>query len=451
MEKKEILLKTAEVSNTELKNRLKAFEKENKELIKKLNDEFLSKKLDFEEIIKQSIEALKIFYAKFEANVNNNLNENFYFDIIDNIDNPCYSNINNNYYFNLEINDKSNKTNNKNSEYSLNSKNPKSPYNIVAFDNEDFDWKSSNSKYDRMNRNRSLCPIGKKDNYSSNFLSKSNNRREKFSNTNIQKRSKSNTNEKTNKLNLQNLSFLKNDIFNFEDFFEKMTAEQINFNKSNNDYNASAANNYFNSSTNKKNNTLNRLKSSFNNVNNDNNKISENLNGNSNYPLKIIIEQALLSPINYKINQKNILRGNLQAFNFYFNFLKSELFSSLLRESNTANFIKTKLTPILKEYAEDGDFNPLKHLSDNLENQQKNLMENFANAINDLKNKLNNEIDSKNILQQEIKSLQAEKQNLNNQLEELEANLNNLSAIETSVTPTCSVPYLFTECKWGFD
>lgn len=444
LETKELLLNTAEISNNELKSRLRAIEKENKELIKKLNDEIFNKKLDFEEIVKQSIEALKIFYSKLESNVENNINGDMYINIYDyskNINqtqtNQLESNSNNNnfYFFNL---DNSNKTNNKEIKNSSNWKSLKNAYNTVAFENNDFDIKSSIKKGERINR--SLSPIGKKD-ILNQKVTMSNFSREKIGKAKTRKRSKSTIMEKFTK-NVQNINFLNNDIFNFKEFFELLSNKLVNIDnnekesnknlnqKSNviNEINFSSSNvkNNFGRSVDK-NNIYTTQKVNFNNTFDKNHEITEN---SSNCPLKIIIDQALLNPINYKIFQKNILRGNLQAFNFYYNFLKSELFSSLLRESFVANLIKDKLNPILKEYAEDeNNISPLKNLKEYLNKMQKNLKESIAKTISDLRNRLNNELQKKTNLMHEIKNMHTENQKLNSQLEEVESNLKNLNDV----------------------
>jgi len=420
LETKQVLLSTAEVLNGELKIKLKTIEKENREIIKKLNDEYINKKYDFEEIIKQSIEALKIFYAKFESNVTNGINENLRFDIKDNFNKENFPNFNTNNenqnYFNLE---------NKEAKSISIIKNSKSAYNTVGYDNDDFDTKSNFSRHEKINR--SLSPLGKKEN-----LSRTNYNRNKY-----EKRSKSHISEKS-KINLKNVNFLKNDIFDFKEFFDLYSKEQANIKrikfedikKLSNDNIINISKNIFRNSSSNNNNKIMKIKNY--NSNKVNSSLREDLERNIevNFPLKLLVEQSLLNPINYKIKHNNILRGNLQAFNFYYNLLKSEFFSALLREHNIASFIKEKLNPILKEYLDDDNSNyNLKNMDERLKDLQKNFFENLSNNINDLKNMLNDETSAKNYLLQELKNSQAEKQKINNQLGEVESNFSNLNNI----------------------
>lgn len=417
LETKDVLLNTSEVTNTELKTKVRLLEKEKQDLIKKLNDELLNKRLDFEEIIKQSIEALKIFYANFENTVLSNEKQNTYFSIYDGnkIDNMN----NNNFYFNLENHEQRvfNSNNNINHQKGINSgsnaKIMKNGFNTVTYNDEEYELKSISSKVDRINR--SLSPIGKRENYNSNNnnLSKSNtknNSKEKMYMSKLNKRSKSFTENPS--LNLGKISFLQNDIFNFKEYFEKLS-DELSLLKNNNSYN----------------NNNSSLGYTLNHNNNNANKslIDKDKNPKElNYPLKIVIEQALEYPINSKISEKNIIRGNLQAFNFYFNFLKSELFSSLLRERNIAHLIKQKLTPILQEY---GDDNVQNNLNNSMKNLRKNLLDKVVQNMNNLKNRIEKEALEKNNLIQELKNLQLDKQRLSNQLDEVESNLLGLNSL----------------------
>ena len=379
IETKDMLLKTAEFTNIELKSKIKNLEKDNKDLIKRLNEEYLNKKKDFEEIIKQSIEALKIFYLKFENNINNNYN--FYLDFQDNQQNYNNSigvdeNFNSNHNFNFDKLEQNESlaykkiSTLKNLNFSK-IKQVKNPYNTVVND-EDYETKSIYSKNDRINR--SLSPIGKKGN--NNSFSKMtinnniNSSKEKMNRTRYEKRSRSVIEKKIKIFNLKNLNFLKNDLFDFQDFFS----------------------------------------------------LYENVKDDNSPPLKIIVEQALDNPLNHKLNQKKILRGDLQAFNFYYNFIKSEMFSGLLREWNIASFINEKLNPILKDYFSDNN-------SENKGPNVNKLLDKILNGINTLKNRLNEEELINKDLMQTIQNLKNEKKKLNSQLDEVEGNLGNLNIL----------------------